>query len=188
MASLALTRKKKDIVDLIEIDDENYDVDRPLTEHFQSSCTIDLSISKSPPFTPASNNSLVACEDINLPPELDVDCIHGSKLGTCQSILMDDEGCKSSFSAYTTTRDFKYQTPLAFTSRIDPIRLYDQFGYNKWDPPSISCSSVGNFGNFSTPMEREPYVRKNVKVNYIDGSDDKKWSKKDFPWTKKLEK
>ncbi|KAI3516205.1 hypothetical protein L1887_15116 [Cichorium endivia] len=79
------------------------------------------------------------------------------------------------------------QTPLAFTSRIDPIRLDDQFGYNKWDPPSISCSSVGNFGIFSTPMEREPYVRKNVKVNYIDGSDDKKWSKQDFPWTKKLE-
>lgn len=228
-----------------EIDDEdtfqNYDVDQTLTEHFQSSCTIDLSISKSPPFTPSANNSLVACEDISLPPELDVDCIHGFKLGTCpeaathlqdlkdmlisisndlidnvseldsdqieklredrlqlkkqiqllkqycQSVLMDDEGCKSSFSAYTTARDFKYQTPLAFTSRIDPIRLDDQFGYNKWDPPSISCSSVGNFGNFSTPMEREPYVRKNVKVNYIDGSDDKKWSKKDFPWTKKLE-
>ncbi|KAI3515692.1 hypothetical protein L1887_14595 [Cichorium endivia] len=203
--------------------------------------SIYLSISKSAPFTPAANNSLVACEDINLPPELDVDCIHGFKLGTCpeaithlqdlkdmlisisndlidnvsefdsdqveklcedrlqlkkqiqllkqycQSILMDDEGCKSSFSAYTSTRDFKYQTPLAFTSRIDPIRLDDQFGYNKWDPPSISCSSVGNFGIFSTPMEREPYVRKNVKVNYIDGSDDKKWSKKDFPWTKKLE-
>ncbi|KAL7599815.1 hypothetical protein Lser_V15G24262 [Lactuca serriola] len=231
---------------LQEIDDEetyqNLDVDQTLTEHFQSSCTIQQSISSSPPFTPAANNSIVACEDISLPPELDVDCGHGFKLGTCpeaathlqdmkdmlisisndlidndselnsdeleklrhdrlqlkkqiqqlkqycSSILMDDEGCKTNFSAFTTARDLKYQTPLAFTSRVDPVRLDDQFYmHNKWDPPSISCSSVGNFGNFSTPVERELYVRKNVKVNYIDGSDDKKWSKKDFSWTKKLE-
>ncbi|KAI3499109.1 hypothetical protein L1887_34902 [Cichorium endivia] len=34
---------------------------------------------QSPPFTPAASNSLVACEDISLPPELDVDCVHGFK-------------------------------------------------------------------------------------------------------------
>ncbi|CAI9287158.1 unnamed protein product [Lactuca saligna] len=203
---------------LQEIDDEdtfqNLDVDQTLTEHFQSSCRIQKSISNSPPFTPAASNSIVACEDISLPPELDIDCGHGFKLGTCpeaathlqdmkdmlisisndlidndnelnsdqletlrqdrlqlkkqiqqlkqycSSILMDDEGCKSKFSAYSSVRDLKYQTPLAFTSRVDPVRLDDQFYmHNKWDPPSISCSSV----------------------------DDKKWSKKDFSWTKKLE-
>nr|XP_043624534.1 ATP-dependent DNA helicase Q-like 4A isoform X2 [Erigeron canadensis] len=113
-----------------------------------------------------------------------------------RSILIDDEGCKSNFSSYTVTtkRNLPYATPSPFTSRVDPVRLDDQFymnnktdGYSKWDPSSLSCSSVGNFVDLSTPMEREPYVRKYVEVNYTEGSDDKKWSNRDFSWTKKLE-
>lgn len=110
-----------------------------------------------------------------------------------RSSLRDKE-CKSSFSAHTTTKDFEYGTPLSYSSKIDPVRLDDRFymqnktdGHNEWDPSSVSCSSVGNFVDLSTPMEREPYVRKYVEVNYIEGSDDKKWSSRDFPWTKKLE-
>ncbi|KAL4586602.1 hypothetical protein LXL04_011240 [Taraxacum kok-saghyz] len=80
----------------------------------------------------------------------------------------------------------EHQTPFTFTSRVDPVRLDDQFGNNKWEPSPISSLSMGNFGAFGTPMDRE-IVRKNVQVNYIDGSDDKKWSKRVFSWTKKLE-
>ncbi|KAL4588461.1 hypothetical protein LXL04_001352 [Taraxacum kok-saghyz] len=227
----------------INDDDDTFQksyVNKTLTEQFQSSCTTQLSIIKSPPFTPFASNTIVECDDQSLPPELDVDCGHGFKLGNCPeaathlqdmkdmlisisndlidnatefnsdqiqklhqdrlhlkkqiqllkqyccSILMDDEGCKSNFTACTTAGDFKYQTPFTFTSRVDPFRLDDQFGNNKWDPLPISSFSMGNFGTFATPMERE-IVRKNVQVNYIDGSDDKNWSKKDFSWTKKLE-
>lgn len=111
-------------------------------------------------------------------------------------ILLDNEECKSNFSAYTVTtaRALQYATPLSFSARINPIRLDDQFythnktdgNNNKWDSSAFSCSSVGNFGDFSAPIERN-YIRKYVEVNYIEGSDDEKWSKRDFPWTKKLE-
>ncbi|KAI3803887.1 hypothetical protein L1987_32051 [Smallanthus sonchifolius] len=111
-------------------------------------------------------------------------------------ILIDNEDCKSNFSAYTVTtaRALPYATPLSFSARIDPVRLDDQFymhnktdgNDNKWDPSALSCSSVGNFGDFSALVERD-YVRKYAEVNYIEGSDDEKWSKRDFPWTKKLE-
>ncbi|KAK1417668.1 hypothetical protein QVD17_26800 [Tagetes erecta] len=111
-------------------------------------------------------------------------------------ILIENEECKSNFSAYTVTtaRALQYATPLSFSARMDPIRLDDQFymhnktdgNNNKWDSSAFSCSSVGNFGDFSAPIERN-YIRKYVEVNYIEGSDDEKWSKRDFPWTKKLE-
>ncbi|GKB23104.1 ATP-dependent DNA helicase Q-like 4A protein [Tanacetum coccineum] len=112
-----------------------------------------------------------------------------------RSVSIDDEGCKLNFSSYAvpSSRYFQYGTPLSYASKIDPIRLDDQFsmqnytdGNNKWDPPSLSCSSGGNFGKFSAPVERD-YVRKYVEVNYMEGSDDKKWSKRDFSWSKKLE-
>ena len=66
------------------------------------------------------------------------------------------------------------------------MAAYTNYGGRKWDPPSLSCSCVGNFGEFSAPVERD-YVRKYVEVNYMEGSDDKKWSKRDFSWSKKLE-
>ncbi|PWA75635.1 DNA helicase, ATP-dependent, RecQ type [Artemisia annua] len=88
---------------------------------------------------------------------------------------------------------FQYGTPLTYASKIDPITLDDQFsmlnyvdGNHKWDPPSLSCSCVGNFAEFSAPVERD-YVRKYVQVNYMEGSDDKKWSKREFSWSKNLE-
>ncbi|KAL8188794.1 hypothetical protein R6Q57_029549 [Mikania cordata] len=111
-------------------------------------------------------------------------------------ILVDSEECKSNFSSYTitTARALQHATPLSFSARIDPIRLDDEFymhnkidgNSHKQDPLAFSCSSVRNFGDFSAPIERD-YIRKHVEVNYIEGSDDEKWSKRDFPWTKKLE-
>ncbi|KVH93498.1 DNA helicase, ATP-dependent, RecQ type [Cynara cardunculus var. scolymus] len=109
-------------------------------------------------------------------------------------ILMDEERHNSNFSAYTTTRTLQYGTPPTFTSMVDPVRLDDQFymcnetnGHDRWDSSSVSCFSEGNVDDSSTSMEREPHAKRYVEVNYSEGSDDKKWSKRDFPWTKKLE-
>lgn len=106
---------------------------------------------------------------------------------------VDEKGPTSNIGAYTTPRAFQYETPPTFASRVDPTRL-DQFymhnetdGPNRWNSSSASFFSVGNVSVSSAPMEREPYVPKYVEVNYIEGSDDKNWSKLDFPWTKKLE-
>lgn len=43
------------------------------------------------------------------------------------------------------------------------------------------------FGMSSGPVEREPYIPKVIDVNYIEGSNDKKWSSRNFSWTKELE-
>jgi bloom syndrome protein len=36
-------------------------------------------------------------------------------------------------------------------------------------------------------VEREPFIPKIIDVNYIEGSGDKRWSSRDFSWTKELE-
>lgn len=109
------------------------------------------------------------------------------------SSSVDDKGLKSNVTSHTTTIPFQYETST-FASRVDPMRLDDQFymnnetnGPDRWSSPSVSYSSVGNNNISSAPMEREPFVPKYVDVTYIDGSNDKNWSKTDFPWTKKLE-
>ncbi|GMP39290.1 hypothetical protein CsSME_00010182 [Camellia sinensis var. sinensis] len=110
-----------------------------------------------------------------------------------QTIPVDEERQKSQFSASTAPpRAFQYGTPT-FEFRIDSTRADAQSqiinradGYDGWNSSSFS-SSVDMFGASSFPVEREPYVPKYVEVNYIEGSNDKKWSSRDFPWTNKLE-
>lgn len=97
-----------------------------------------------------------------------------------------EERQKSQFSASTAdSRTINYETPSAAAFHIDPMRLDTQFhmrsepdGYDRWN----SSYSVP-----PTPVEREPYIPKYIDVKYIEGSNDKKWSSLDFPWTKKLE-
>ncbi|XP_071736867.1 ATP-dependent DNA helicase Q-like 4A [Rutidosis leptorrhynchoides] len=108
-----------------------------------------------------------------------------------QTSVVSDNG--PTFADHATPRDFQYETPPTFASRIDPTRL-DQFymhneanGSATWNSPYVSYSSNDNFGTSSAPIEREPYVPKYIEVNYIEGSADKKWSKRDFAWTKELE-
>ncbi|XP_071729839.1 ATP-dependent DNA helicase Q-like 4A [Rutidosis leptorrhynchoides] len=110
-----------------------------------------------------------------------------------QTSMVVDLGPKSSFAANATPRDFQYETPPTFASRIDPTRLDNFYMHNEangsttWNSPSVSYYSNDNVGFSSAPIEREPYVPKYIEVNYNEGSADKKWSKRDFPWTKKLE-
>lgn len=65
------------------------------------------------------------------------------------------------------------------------MRLDTQFqmhnepeGFDRWN-----SSFVGQ----TTPVEREPYIPKYVDVKYVEGSNDKMWSSREFQWTKKLE-
>nr|GMC81358.1 ATP-dependent DNA helicase Q-like 4A isoform X1 [Ipomoea batatas] len=96
----------------------------------------------------------------------------------------------SQFSASTTTSAFQYETPRTVPFRIDPMRLETQFQYNgpvgfdQWNSSSMSFAS----NDISTaPVNKEAYIPTYIDVNYVDGSSDKKWSSRDFPWTKKLE-
>ncbi|XP_002530679.2 ATP-dependent DNA helicase Q-like 4A isoform X1 [Ricinus communis] len=111
-----------------------------------------------------------------------------------ESYLRDKERQKSHFSASTANQNFQYETPQCAANKIDPMRFDAQVylrnesgGYESWNTPSISFSSVDRFGISSGPIEREPYIPKFVEVNYIEGSNDPKWSSTNFPWTTKLE-
>ncbi|XP_042507105.1 ATP-dependent DNA helicase Q-like 4A isoform X1 [Macadamia integrifolia] len=111
------------------------------------------------------------------------------------SFSMDEERQRSHFSATTaTSKGFQYETPLAGGFRINPVRLDPQFDLHnepgscgKWNSSSLLSSSVDRFDVPPGPRETEPYVPNLIDVNYIEGSNDSKWSSRDFPWTKKLE-
>lgn len=96
-----------------------------------------------------------------------------------EGYLPDVERQKSHFSA-STTCSFQYETPQAASLK--------SFDYEKWNlSSSVPFSSVDRLGVSSYSVEREPYIPKIIEVNYIEGSNDRKWSSGDFPWTKKLE-
>ncbi|XP_041012179.1 ATP-dependent DNA helicase Q-like 4A [Juglans microcarpa x Juglans regia] len=108
--------------------------------------------------------------------------------------LVDAERQRSHYSASTAAAvSFQYGTPQATTFRTPmkfdaPVNLPNEVGgYERWNSPLVSFSSIDSFGISSGPIEREPYIPKYVEVNYIEGSNDKKWSNVNFPWTKKLE-
>lgn len=109
-----------------------------------------------------------------------------------EGYLLDVDRQKSHFSASTASHTFQCETPKSIPQRIDPIKfnvqaLHDESGgYEFWNSPSVSFSSVDRFGASSCPV-REPFIPKVVEVNYIEGSIDPKWSTDNFPWTKKLE-
>nr|GLL23897.1 ATP-dependent DNA helicase Q-like 4A isoform X1 [Ipomoea trifida] len=107
-----------------------------------------------------------------------------------RTVSVNEERIMSQFSASTTTSAFQYETPRTVPFRIDPMRLETQFQYNgpvgfdQWNSSSMSFAS----NDISTaPVNREAYIPTYIDVNYVDGSSDKKWSSRDFPWTKKLE-
>lgn len=101
----------------------------------------------------------------------------------------------SHFSASTATRTtFQYETPQSSSfkiglSRTDPhVSVHNEYnGFDRCNSSSMSISSPDWYGASTVPVERERHVPKYVDVNYIEGSSDKKWSCRDFLWTKELE-
>ncbi|GMH23928.1 hypothetical protein Nepgr_025771 [Nepenthes gracilis] len=112
-----------------------------------------------------------------------------------RSASADQERQNSHFSASTTNiLNTQYETPRTACFRMDSMRLDSQ--NNVFDLPgssdrynlsSVAASSVDRCGFSSVPLVRETYMPSIVDVNYIEGSNDKTWSSRDFPWTKKLE-
>lgn len=105
---------------------------------------------------------------------------------------LDKERQKSHFFASTAPpTSFVYETPQQAIHSSAPKR-YEAQDYMGNGPcgsyfQSLSFSSVDMYGMSSGPVEREAFVPKIIEVNYIEGSGDKRWTSKDFPWTKKLE-
>lgn len=110
-----------------------------------------------------------------------------------RSATVDEERKKSHlFESTTTSSAFQYQTPKPFVSQLEPFRFNDRVqqshepvGYAGWSTPSVSFAPSDSF-SLSNLVDRS-YIPKFSEVNYIDGSIDRKWSNKNFPWTKKLE-
>ncbi|KAJ8452816.1 hypothetical protein Cgig2_014579 [Carnegiea gigantea] len=125
-----------------------------------------------------------------------------------RSLSVDIERQNSHFSASTANSgDFPYNTPQVSFKQMNgyitpqgagciavPIRLDGNFnvfsensGHDRGNLSSVPFSSVERFDFSSAPVERELYTPRIIEVNYIEGSNDKRWSSRDFPWTKKLE-
>ncbi|KAL9250392.1 ATP-dependent DNA helicase Q-like 4A-like protein [Drosera capensis] len=108
-----------------------------------------------------------------------------------QSALGNEERESSQFSASTSTAKMwgsQYQTPRTATFEPNAIRVSNIPGsYDRFNLSSTMAPSLDPLGFSSVPMEREPYVPKFIEVNYTEASNDKKWSSRDFSWTKKLE-
>lgn len=89
---------------------------------------------------------------------------------------------------------FQYENPPTAAFIFGPTRLDSQFqasnaqyGSDRLGSSSISNHTFDGMGVPTAPLERAPFVPKNIEINYIDGSTDKKWSSRGFSWTKKLE-
>lgn len=92
---------------------------------------------------------------------------------------LDEERQKSHFStSMATPSSFVYETPLQNVLGSAP---------NRYDAQSYMGNGTCASSYQSLPVEREAFIPKIIEVNYIEGSGDKRWSSRDFPWTKKLE-
>ncbi|XP_050942878.1 ATP-dependent DNA helicase Q-like 4A isoform X2 [Cucumis melo] len=97
------------------------------------------------------------------------------------------------FATTVTPKTFHFETPQGAEFRTD-AKLNTSYIHQDLEPRRIEpWNSMGSsyvderFGMSSGPVEREPYIPKVIDVNYIEGSNDKKWSSRNFSWTKELE-
>ncbi|KAK1267193.1 ATP-dependent DNA helicase Q-like 4A [Acorus gramineus] len=194
---------EENFVDAMEEDEilKNIDVDQIVLDHYQALSTPEASAPKFSPLTPMEGKTNVTGHDYILPPELSENCIHGVKLNKkvklleqyLQNLTQDEERKRSHFSASTATAEgFPPGTPVN-TFAIDPLRFGSQIdirndseSFGRWSS-SAQFSSVEGFGTSSGHIEREPFTPKYVEVTFTEGSNDRRWSSRDFPWTRELE-
>ncbi|MED6207360.1 hypothetical protein PIB30_035063 [Stylosanthes scabra] len=195
---------------------ETIDVDK-IVENYQSSSTPKPPISKFPPITPTADTNNFAREGGNcLPPELCIDCNHGYKLGLCPEATSHLQEFKDNLIAISNELldnvDNLTASQLAklrqdrsqLNMKIQQLEKYinshnleeerqksnlfasaapTSFVY---ETPQQTFQS-NTYAMSSGPVTREAFIPKIIEVNYIEGSGDKRWSNKDFPWTKQLE-
>ncbi|XP_073065835.1 ATP-dependent DNA helicase Q-like 4A isoform X2 [Primulina eburnea] len=111
-----------------------------------------------------------------------------------RSTSVNEERMPPNFSAFKATKmAFQCETPPTVPFRIDPKKLDSEFQVNnepdridRWGS-SFSFYSTDRVGISAASVGREAYVPKYIEVNYIEGSTDKKWSSREFSWTRELE-
>lgn len=108
------------------------------------------------------------------------------------SLSRDEERQRSHYSASTAAvKGSQTEIRPVNEMRIDSIAQTHQHtepeSWSKCISSPISFSSMDRFGVSYVPVEREAFTPKVVEVNYIEGSNDKRWTSLDFPWTRKLE-
>ncbi|ESQ35756.1 hypothetical protein EUTSA_v10006602mg [Eutrema salsugineum] len=109
--------------------------------------------------------------------------------------IRDKERQKPQSLSSAPTPGFQFETPKSTNRKMDlpqtefQAHLSEQGRYacDSWNMPRDSSFSVDRYGLSSAPVEREQYVPRIIDVTYTEGSNDKKWSSSDFPWTRKLE-
>ncbi|CAN6458885.1 unnamed protein product [Victoria cruziana] len=111
----------------------------------------------------------------------------------------DEERQRSHYYASTTSAHrANLGTPLSHgmingfmhnsSATYDIRKISDQTDdcFNSVESPR-TVSSIDRKSSTIYSVEREAFAPKLMDVNYIDGSSDKKWSSRDFPWTRQLE-
>ncbi|XP_068658889.1 ATP-dependent DNA helicase Q-like 4A isoform X2 [Aristolochia californica] len=111
-----------------------------------------------------------------------------------RSPTRDDERQRSHYMASTPTANYQFDNPPGGTIWRDqhgsdaqqyvPINFQSS---EKWFSSSVSFSLVERLGTSSHPVERELFTPSFDEITYIEGSNDKKWNNRDFPWTRELE-
>ncbi|KAK9110147.1 hypothetical protein Sjap_018207 [Stephania japonica] len=90
------------------------------------------------------------------------------------------------FSSTPSSMSFQFETPPPERFRTD-LRKFelDKFESSVLSSASFSCTDRNGFA--TSYVEREAVISRVIEVNYIEGSKDTRWSRSDFPWSKKLE-
>ncbi|KAF9602134.1 hypothetical protein IFM89_025179 [Coptis chinensis] len=207
----------KETVEDIDDDDilQNIDVDQIVLEHYQSNCTPQPSSELRASTPVIGKNNIEIPDEANIPPELCTQCNHGCKVALCPEAASHLQEMKDMLLSITnellelidnvdnvSDRSPEHLEKLR-QERLElnkKVRLLEKHIYslsmdgerevhigNEPDNPDKVASSTlfSSFDRFS--VEREAYIPKFGEVNYIEGSQDKRWSSCDFPWTRKLE-
>ncbi|KAL1226152.1 ATP-dependent DNA helicase Q-like 4B [Cardamine amara subsp. amara] len=108
--------------------------------------------------------------------------------------IQDKERNKSQCLASTPTHNIQYETSQTTNHKVvyeidsqGHVKEQGRYVTDNWNTPREYLISEDRYDFSSGLVEREQYVPKIIDITYNDGSNDKKWSSRDFPWTKNLE-
>jgi bloom syndrome protein len=106
--------------------------------------------------------------------------------------LTQDGERQRSHSMASTTAVEGHHPPMTprNTFAMDNDRFQSQLYVEKEPGNGGSCYTPAPYPHtdcYDTQSVQRDYTRKNIDITYTDGSGDKKWSSRDFSWTKELE-
>ncbi|KAM0873359.1 hypothetical protein ACQ4PT_038151 [Festuca glaucescens] len=113
-------------------------------------------------------------------------------LGDYMARPTQDGERQRSHSMASTTAVEGHSPPMTPRSTfvMDSDRFQSQLYVGNEPGNGGSCYTPASYtytDSFDTPSVQRDYTRKNIDITYTDGSGDKKWSSRDFSWTKELE-